>query len=203
MQVLPTVLSGLSLIAVVLIGLWTLKQAKRSVDLAKRSVDLASESNEASKMLVDLAAATAKESAEASGRLIELAASNVDAALRSAEASARAAEASIRSAAVAESDATRRRLEAVLDVVVEMRALFNEQTAAGITGSDLVSGSVPSLERLRLMRAMEARLVSVEEFADRLKATTLLGQNYNYGTTQLEGAINELKAILRGFVTTG
>ena len=162
MELAALVLSGLSFVAVILIGGRQLRLGREQLRLARKSTS------------------ASQQSAAASGR---------------------AAEASVRAAAKAEQDAVVRRLEAVLEVVIEMRALWNDQTfGAGPSGSNFVSGSPEILARLRLMRQLESRLVVVEQFvADMVKTEKLVHifADAGCGTSQLDGAIFETKKVLR------
>ena len=132
---------------------------------------------------------------------LRLARKSTGASQQSASAAERAAEASVRAAAKAEQDAVVRRLVAVLEVVIEMRALWNDQTfAPSATGSSLVSGSPEILARLRLMRQLESRLVVVEQFAANMEKTKTLVHVFadaGCGSVQLEEAIDETKKVLR------
>ncbi len=161
MELATIVLSGLSFVAVVLIGGRQLRLGREQLRLARKSAS---------------------------------------ASQQSAAASERAAEASVRAAAKAEQDAVVRRLESVLEVVTEMRALWNEQTVAGgASGSELVSGSPEILARLRLMRQLESRLVVVEQFAADMEKTKNLAHVFadaGCGSVQLDRAIDETKRVL-------
>ena len=163
MELAAIVLSGLSFIAIVLIG-------GRQLRLGTEQLRLARKSTRASQ--------------------------------QSAAASERAAEASVRAAAKAEQDGVVRHLEAVLEVVIEMRALWNDQSfAAGAGESSLVSGSPETLARLRLMRQLESRLVVVEQFAAWMEKTENLMHVFadpGCGNARLEEAIDETKKVLRG-----
>lgn len=131
---------------------------------------------------------------------LRLARTSTRASQESAAASARAGAAAVQAAAKVEQDAVVRRLEAVLEVVIEMRALWNKQTfSAGATGSGLVRGSPESLARLRLTRQLESRLVVVEEFSAQMAKTEQLVNIFavGCGNTQLEGAVFETKQVLR------
>ena len=163
MELAAIVLSGLSFVAVVLIGGRQLRLGREQLRLARKSTS---------------------------------------ASQQSAAAAERAAEASVRAAAKAETDGVVRRLEAVLEVVIEMRALWNDQIlGVGASGSNLVSGSPEILARLRLMRQLESRLVVVEQFADRMEKTENLVHIFadaGCGNARLEEAIDETKKVLRG-----
>lgn len=136
-------------------------------------------------------------------------------AARSAEQSARSSEsagaatersaaATERAAVLAASDARYRRAEALLDVVLEMRDLFNRQNAIhGSVGSgwNLTNGSPEQLARLALMRSLEGRFVPFETELDSTSNTRILSTTSLWMSGQLEGAIEEIKAILRSFVS--
>ncbi|KJF18057.1 hypothetical protein [Acidithrix ferrooxidans] len=98
-----------------------------------------------------------------------------------------------------------RLLQALLDVTLEMRQLFNDQQ---FSHTDDVSPWVPALSihstenlaRLVLCRQLEGRLVPFEdELAIGTFARTL-ATTQDWSSTYLEGAIEEVKALLRSVV---
>jgi hypothetical protein len=204
MNLASLILSSLSLVAVIIIIGW------RSVSLGERSAKASEQSAQSS----EVAARATMDSAAASERAAVATERSVVAAERAAAAtqqsvsvSERAADATERSVAVSERmvalaslDAQYRRVEAVLDVVLEMRQVFNEQEYAH-------EGEVPpwvpamhspeTLERLALGRKLEGRLVPLEEVLDaRTNVRTLLGAHF-WGSGTLESAITEVKELLK------
>lgn len=170
------IISSLSLIAVVIIGY-------RSIRLGERSTKASEDSAKAS----EVAAKATEESAISSSR--------------AAEATERSVVASERAAALASQDAQIRRIEAVLDVVLNMREIFNEQiTQHQQPGHPAFTPGMhdpEALARLALMRKLEARIVP---FGDRFNNTTpthLLTTSYLWSTIHLEGSIDEMKMFLK------
>jgi hypothetical protein len=122
--------------------------------------------------------------------------------VRSAEestgSSLRAAVASERAASVAESDARIRRLERLMDLVLEMRELFNDQITEH--GSIWVPGyyTPETLARTALNRKLEAGLVIFRSRTGMLGKVFTLTTTHNWNSTILEEAIEEIKVeILR------
>ena len=152
MHWLADILSGLSLIGVVIIGWKTLEYGRRSTEASEKSAD---------------------------------------ASVQAAQATERSVVASERAARLAEQDAEVRRVESLLDVVLEMRSLFNEQSAA--TFLIPRQGSPEALARLALCRRLEARLVPFEEKVKPDSNLHALNIQANWSSTNLEGAIAELK----------
>jgi hypothetical protein len=106
--------------------------------------------------------------------------------------------ASERAAALADQDARCRRVEALLDVVLAMRELFNEQHAAH---EREVPPWVPSphspeaLARLALCRKLEGRAVPLDDQLD--LSNWNLTTTYLWSSGQLETAIAETKRPLK------
>ena len=169
------IVSSLSLIAVVIIGY-------RSIKLGERSAKASEESAKAS----EGAAKASKDSAISSSR--------------AAEATERSVVASERAAVLAAQDAQVRRLEAVLDVVLNMRQIFNEQQFIRQPGHPPPTPEIHSpeaLARLALIRKLEARLVPFDEKFDTTTPTRILTNSYLWSTIHLEGSIDELKKFLK------
>lgn len=122
-------------------------------------------------------------------KMIKLASESVDATRQSAEAS-------VRVAAVAEEDARRRRIEAALDIVVEMRALFNEQTFSPDASGATVTLNPAELAKLALTRRLDVRMVVLEHYSDLDQVRGLAKQASTWNTESLEGAIEELRRLL-------
>jgi hypothetical protein len=180
MNVASLVLSAASLIAVVLIGL-------RSISLGRDAADSAARSADAS----EKAASATQSSAEASGR--------------AAEATERSVSASERAAAIAAQDARVRRIEAVLDTVIEMRDLFSAQYIVHEHDGQPWTPAYHSpeaIERLALKRRLDARLVPFDEEFDSSTNVRTLTYTENWGNTILEGAITEVKKLLKSEVLT-
>ena len=152
MHWLADILSGLSLIAVVIIGWKTLEYGHRSTEASEKSAD---------------------------------------ASVQAAQATERSVVASERAARLAEQDAELRRIESLLDVVLEMRALFNEQSAVTLLLPR--QGSPEALARLALYRRFEVRLVPFEVKVKPDSNLLLLKSQANWSSGILEGAITELK----------
>lgn len=152
---------------------------------------------------IRLGARSAKAS-EDSARASEVAAeASEDSAIsssRAAEATERSVVASERAAALAAQDARVRRIEAVLDVVLAMRELFNEQIALQEPGHPPPTPgprSSEALARLALMRRLEVRLVPFGDVFNLTAPTQILTASYLWSTTHLEGSIDELKKFLK------
>jgi hypothetical protein len=161
------ILGGLSLIAVVIIGLASIKIGQRS-------------------------AAAAEDSSKASVKASE-------ATERAAEATERSVAASERTAALAEIDARARRLTAVLDVVIEMRQLWNAQE---FDPDALPRDLRPQgLARLALSRKLEGAIVPFEQEFGQTTETYGLTMRQDWSNSQLEGAIAEVKTLLRSTIT--
>lgn len=169
------IISGLSFIAVVIIGY-------RSIKLGQRSTKASEDSAKAS----EKAAKGTEESAISSSR--------------AAEATERSVVASERAAALAAQDARVRRIEAVLDVVLGMRVVFNEMNALQQPGHPPPTPDLHSpehLERLALIRRLEVRLVPFDNKFDETTPTRILTRSYLWSSTHLEGSIDELKKFLK------
>jgi hypothetical protein len=169
------IISGLSLVAVVIIGY-------RSVKLGERSTKASEDSAKAS----EAAAEATEESAIASRR--------------AAEATERSVVASDLAASLAAQDAQIRRIEAVLDVVLNMREIFNEQQFIRQPGHAPPTPEIHSpeaLARLALIRKLEARIVPFEDRFDTSTPTRILTNSYLWSTIHLEGSIDELKKFLK------
>jgi len=172
-------LSGLSLVAVVIIGSKTLRLGQRSTEASERSAQAS----------VEAAAATHR-SVEASERA-------AIASEEAAHATERSVFASERAAVLAAQDARVRRLEAVMDVLLQMRALFNEQHS--LNPADWVPGinSPEALARLALQRALEARLVPFEDDLPLGVNVRTVPTTWLWSSTLLEQAIAEIKELMK------
>ncbi len=115
----------------------------------------------------------------------------------SAAASVRSAAASERVARIATSDAVLRRLEGLMDVVLQMRELFNAQVSAHDTMWVPALGAPETLARTVLIRLLEGRLVLFRGRFGRESSVVILTTTYRWSTNYLEGAIEEIKAALR------
>jgi hypothetical protein len=125
-------------------------------------------------------------------RLVESSEAAMAAAQRSVEALERVAER-------ADRDSRTQRIHSLLDVVLEMRRLFNEQHKAhqGEVGWCPGYNSPEALARLNLSRKLETHLVLFDRDRTKLTMTESLSHTYNWGSTHLEMAIEEGKALLR------
>lgn len=134
-------------------------------------------------------------------RSVRLGARAAHAAEDSARASATAATEAARTADLTTQDARLRRIEAVLDVVLEMREAFNDQMAAHRDSPWVPPRHSPEeLERSALCRKLEGRLVPFEHELDARRSVRSLALTYNWGSGALEDAIEELKDLLRSTV---
>lgn len=116
---------------------------------------------------------------------------------QSAAASERSAVASERAARIAEGDALLRRLEGLMDVVLQMRELFNDQVSAHDSMWASAPGDSATLARTALMRLLEGRLVLFPERFGAQSCVAVLTTTYLWSSTYLEGAIKEIKVALR------
>jgi hypothetical protein len=175
MNLASLIISSLSLIAVIIIG-------RRSIRLGQQ------------------AALSGQKSAEASDRAAQATAESAAASSRAAEATERSVAASERAASLAERDARYRRLESILDVLITMREMFNEQVFPEHERDNWTPArnSPEQLARLALRRRLEGRLVPFEaQFDDSTNTCQLALSNVDgWSTSQLEGAITELKQLL-------
>lgn len=177
MQWVADLLSGLSLVAVVVIGCLTIRLGRRSIELTERSVRSAEQ-----------AAKATEQSAAASDRAAE-------ASVQAAQATERSVVASETAARLAAQDARVRRIEAALDVVLEMRALFNDQVKAHEAEGPWAPayGSAEALARLALSRRLEARLVPFETEIQLGPDPSMLTTTFNWSSNNLEATITLLK----------
>jgi len=119
--------------------------------------------------------------------------------LDSAESSRLAAEAASGRAAA---DAKGRRVERLLDVLIEMREMFNRQTATMPPGMELYSvplqwpPSPEERERLALCRRLEVRLPPLEGDFDSASMVRHLARSTQWGSSDLETAIMQAKTLL-------
>lgn len=172
MTLAALVLSGLSLIAVLLIGWRTVRSGEQS---AQASVD----------------------AANASKRAADATEASVAASLRAAETTERTVAATESTASLVASSTRERRLGGVIDNLARIRALFNEQNdrfrevPSWIPGD----GSAEALARLSLCRELDGRLAPFgNEFGDGSPVRAVVTQTWETGT--LEAAIQEaVKAI--------
>ena len=195
MNLAALIISGLSFVAVLLIG-W------RSISIGERSAKGSERAAEASVT----AAQSTERSADASVRAADAAERSLEATQRAAEATERSVGASEHAAALAALDARSRRIEALLDTVLEMRQLFNQQNAAH---ENEVPPWVPgwhspeALARLALCRQLEGRMVPFEKAFDASSAVRTLATTENWGNTHLEQASSEVKSILMAATPNG
>jgi hypothetical protein len=174
-QWVADLLAGLSLVAVVIIGWLTLQLGRRSTDASERS------------------ATAAIQAAEATERSVGASEQSAEASLQAAQATERSVAASEAAARLAAQDARMRRVEAVLDVVLEMRALFNDQVKEAEGPWVPAYGSTEALARLALSRRLEARLVPFEEEIQQGSDLSMLTTTFNWSSTNLESTITLLK----------
>jgi hypothetical protein len=180
MNLASLIVSSLSLVVVTLIGVRSVKTGERSA--------LASEKSAA-------ASESASNSASRAADATQIA---TDATLRSALASET-------SAALANQDARIRRLESVLEVVLEMRELFNDQVLAkGESATDWGEPihSPNALARLALSRKLEGRIVLFEKEFDQTSVVWRLSHDSLFGwrSNIFEEAIESIKEMLRSAV---
>lgn len=161
MALASLLLSALSFIAVVIIGVRSIRLGERSTKAAEHS------------------------SAEAE---------------RSTQSTARAADATLQSVRAAEhmtamvrDDIVLRRIEAVLDTLVEMRELLNRQSAETTPGAGETTRSPTFLARLALQRKLEVRLVAVNDLFDAKTDVATLATTSTWDSHRLEAAVNEAK----------
>lgn len=175
MALASLILSTLSLIAVVIIGVRSIRLGERSTQAAEHSVAEAARSTEATAR----AAAAAEQSLMTSERV-------ADATLKSTQAAERMA-------AMVKDDIVLRRIEAVLDTLVEMKDLFHRQYAE--TGPEFAETmqSPTVLARAALQRKLEVRLVAVAELFDATTTTATLATTSTWDAWRLESAIKEAK----------
>jgi hypothetical protein len=154
-------LSGLSLVAVIVIGWKTLQYGRRSTEASE-------------------CAATA----------------SVQAVL----ATERSVLASEQAARLAEQDALVRRIDPVLDVVLEMRQLFNDQVV--ISELNPRNGSPEALARLALCRRLEVRLVPFKDKIEPGSDLYVLANGINWFSDTLERAITDLKSWISNAISS-
>jgi hypothetical protein len=175
MSLASLIVSGLSLVTVVIIGV-------RSVRLGERSTRASEEST--------LASVNASESSERAAIASE----------KAAEATRRSARASEVSASVSVRDAQIRRTEALLEVVLQMRELFNSQEAdndGGNFGWSTPIHSPESLARLALTRRLEGRLVLfAKEFDMDSPIYQLTDPLFGWRSSNFEQAILDVKSLI-------
>jgi hypothetical protein len=96
-----------------------------------------------------------------------------------------------------------RRIEWLLEVLVDMRELWNEQIGKDRRAQDgwrPSHGSPEALQRIALTRALEARLVTVERFFSSQAKTRWLVEARlvaEWSAGNLDDAIDEAKFVLR------
>ena len=181
MSLASLIISSISLVVVTFIGVRSVRTGERSAEASERS-----------------AAAS-----ESSSRSVERAA---DATEVATSASLRSALASEATSALASQDARVRRTEFLLELVLEMRELFNYQVApleVKATSWDEAIDSPNALARLALARRLEWRLVLFENIFDQNSATWRLAVDSIYGWRSpiFDESIADIKGLLRGIVT--
>jgi hypothetical protein len=170
------VLSGLSLLAVLLIGWRTVQSGEQS---ARASVD----------------------AAEASRRAAEATEASVAASLRAAEATERTVAATETTAALEASSTRERRLGGVIENLVRIRTLFNEQADAHFHERATwapAPGSKEALTRLSLSREPEGRLAPLaQEFGPGSHVRALVAQTWDTATLEaaLQEAVNAIESV--------
>ena len=175
MALASLILSALSLIAVVFIGV-------RSIRLGERSTKAAEESS-----------AGAERSTQSTARAADAAEQSLASSERAADATLQSVKAAERMTAMVRDDIVLRRIEAVLDTLVEMRELFNRQYAETGPGFAETMQSPTVLARLALQRKLEVRLVAVAELFDPTTNTATLATTSTWDSSRLEAAITEAK----------
>ena len=116
----------------------------------------------------------------------------------SAQATERAVKASERAATLAEQVAKLRRVAGVMDVVLEMREIFNEQIVANSQEPWVPAySSLETVARTALMRKLEGRLVFFEHELDSTTSVRTLTTTYNWSTTILDQAVTEVTDLLK------
>jgi hypothetical protein len=170
-QIIPSTLSGASLIAVVGIGWRTLKATNEATEVTRR----AGRATERSANATELAEKAARESLEATRQSVQ---------------------ATRRLATATERGESLRRLERVLDVVIEMRQTFNQ--IYGLGDPDLVDSQPQAFAKLALSRKLQAAMVLVEDAFTEGTAVYGLGpQQQPWSSTLMEQAILEVKTEMR------
>lgn len=177
MTLASLVLSGLSFVAVVLIGARSIKLNERSTRAAESSIAESARATEATKQ-----AAVAAEQSSISSE-------------RAANATTKSAQTIERMAAMVRADVVLRRIEAVMDTLIEMRELFNIQKALwSSNAAEVETMTSPSvLARLALQRRLEIRLVAIKDVFDNTTNTATLATTSTWDSERLEGAIEEAK----------
>lgn len=164
--------SGLSLVAVVVIGAYSIRLGRRSTTASESS------------------ARASKESAEATLQSVRASEEAAKATLQSVRASEEVAR-------LAAQDALVRRLEAALETVIKMRHVFNVQNESPQRADAMPAcrGETPAehLERLALSRELEARMVTVEIRFGQDRYLSKLAQSQTWTSNELELAITKLK----------
>jgi hypothetical protein len=150
-------------------------------------------------------AIASEKSATASESASNSASQAADATQVATQATLRSALASETTAALANRDARIRRLESVLEVVLEMRELFNDQVIArGETATDWgeTVHSPNALARLALSRKLEGRIVLFEKEFVQTSSVWQLAHDSLFGwrSNIFEEAIESIKSLLRSAV---
>ncbi len=129
---------------------------------------------------------------------------SAEASIQAAQATERSVIASEKAARLAAHDAQVRRIMSVLDVVLEMRELFNEQVSpivnkpvGPISRQTVQLTSPEKLSRLALSRKLKVRLVPFENKVQESSPLRSLVEGLFWNTNDLEGAITELKGWIK------
>lgn len=99
-----------------------------------------------------------------------------------------------------------RRLQDLHDVVVEMRAMFNEQHRTHSQDLEVWApgyGSPETQARLALQNKLRGRTVLFEHEPNALPRTQSLLDTFNWSNGQLEDALDEIRTLIRGEASTG
>jgi hypothetical protein len=177
MNLASLIVASISLLAVTVIGIRSVRTGERSASASEQSARASESSSQSSERAAD-------------------------ATERATAASVRAALASEDTAAIASQDAKIRRTESLLEVVLEMRELFNYQVAVQklkATPWDEAIDSPNALARLALSRRLEGRLVLFEDIFDQNSPTWRLAVDSIYGWRgpTFEESITDIKKLLR------
>lgn len=181
MNLASLIVSCISLVVVTAIGVRSVKVGERSATASEKS------------------AAASESASDSASRALEATQVATDATLRSALASEK-------TAALANQDARIRRLESVLEAVLEMRELFNDQVIARgetATGWDETTHSPNALARLAQSRTLEGRIVLFEKEFDQNSSVWRLTHDSLFGwrSNIFEDAIESVKGLLRSAVS--
>jgi hypothetical protein len=175
-EIVPSALSGASLIAVIWIGLRSVRATDEATDVM-RSMN---RETERSANATERSASTTELSVEATGQLVGVTRDLSAAGMR---------------------DDHLRRLARVLDVVIEMRQTFNQIHILG--HPDLVDSQPQTLAKLALCRRLEAAVVLVEDDFPSGSAVSKLINQQGWSSGVLEQGIEDVKGVMRAVSASG